>query len=41
VVLTKNQPSEFSRQPYSVFLAQAFAFYGSETRRLQTADAGS
>lgn len=28
VVLTQNQPSEFSRRPYAVFLAQGFAFLG-------------
>jgi CubicO group peptidase (beta-lactamase class C family) len=28
VVLTQNQPSEFSRRPYAIYLAQAFAFLG-------------
>lgn len=28
VVLTQNQPSEFSSRPYPIYLAQAFAFFG-------------
>jgi CubicO group peptidase (beta-lactamase class C family) len=29
VVLTQNQPSEFSGRPYPIYLAQAFAFFGT------------
>jgi len=28
VVLAQNQPGPFSRRPYAIFLAQAFAFFG-------------